>query len=484
MSLAWTVLAALAAAIPVAAAEPDARVASDQDGGATPRPNIVFVLSDDEDLGIHGRAMQWVRSLIAERGTVFENAFVTFSLCCPSRASILRGQYPHNTGVLANRAPNGGFVAFRRLGRERSTIATWLHDAGYRTGYYGKYLNGYGSNDAPPPGWDEWHAAAAGGYRQFDYTLNENGTLVDYGSAPEDYMTDVLARKASAHIRRWASEGRPFFLHVAPSAAHSPYVPAPRHAGMFRDAELPRPPSFNEADMSDKPPHWQTLPLLDADDIDDITRSYRRRLASLQAIDEMVATLVDALADAGVLDNTYIVYTSDNGYHLGEHRMKSGKDSAFEEDIRVPLVVRGPGVVEGQRREEMVLNSDLAPTFAALAGVVVPDFVDGRSLTRLLEGDVPPWREAFLIRRIGYQSDLRVRRQSAAIALRTRRHTFVGYDNGEKELYDLVDDPHQLDNILHLADPVMLARLGTRLTRLKVCRANDCRRLEDRRLGE
>ena len=160
-------------------------------------PNIVFVLSDDEDVGIHA-SMPKVKALIEDQGAVFENFFTTYPLCCPARASILRGQYPHNTLVLGNLPPEGGFLTFRRLGLEESTIATWLHAAGYRTAFYGKYLNGYTETDAPPPGWDEWHAANNDGYFNVNYKLNENGNVVAYGGAPEDYLTDVLAAKAVA----------------------------------------------------------------------------------------------------------------------------------------------------------------------------------------------------------------------------------------------------------------------------------------------
>jgi N-acetylglucosamine-6-sulfatase len=299
-------------------------------------PNIVFVLSDDEDLGIHAY-MPKVKALIEDQGAVFENFFTTYPLCCPARASILRGQYPHNTLVLGNLPPEGGFLTFRRLGREDSTIATWLHAAGYRTAFYGKYLNGYTETDPPPPGWDEWHAANNDGYFNVNYKLNENGKVVAYGGAPEDYLTDVIREKAVADIRRFAAEDRPFFLYVATFAPHSPYNPAPRHKGMFKDAPLPQPATFNEDDVSDKPGFIQELARLNADQIAEITTHHRQRLECLQAVDELVAALVDALEDAGELERTYLVYASDNGFHLGQHRMLEGKDTAYEEDIRVPL---------------------------------------------------------------------------------------------------------------------------------------------------
>jgi N-acetylglucosamine-6-sulfatase len=466
-----TVVLLSLSAWPVAAQEP-AQPASA--GGE--RPNIVFVLTDDESLQIHG-SMQHVKSLIEDEGTVFENAFVTYPICCPSRASILRGQYPHNTGVVGNRPPFGGFDTFRALGKEDSTVATWLQDAGYLTAFYGKYMNGYTESDSPPPGWDEWHAANNDGYLHYGYTLNENGRQVKYGSAPEDYITDVLRDKAVAHIRRFSEEDRPFFLHISTFSPHSPYVPAPRHEDMFAGAELPRPASFNEADVSDKPEFLESLPALTDAEIDEITGTHRARLASLQAIDEMVERLVGVLEETGELDNTYIVYTSDHGFHLGQHRLKAGKDTAYEEDIRVPLAVRGPGVPRGARVQGMVLNNDLAPTFADIAGATPPDFVDGRSFLPLLQQDNPDWRGSFLVRRVGVEADSRLTAASA-MALRTPRWTFVTYSNGAQELYDLEADPGQLENLIDTADWALLGRLTQRIIQLKECEGEACRKAE------
>jgi arylsulfatase A-like enzyme len=441
------------------------------------RPNIVFVLSDDEDLGIHAYMPQ-VKALIEDQGVVFENFFATYPLCCPSRASILRGQYPHNTLVLGNLPPEGGFLTFRHLGLEASTIATWLQGAGYRTGLYGKYLNGYVETDAPPPGWDEWHAANNDGYFNVNYKLNENGKVVAYGGAPEDYLTDVIARKAVAHIRRFAAEGRPFFLYVATFAPHSPYNPAPRHKGMFKDAKLPRPPSFNEDDVGDKPGFIQELPRLNEDQIAEIASHYRQRLECLQAVDELVETLVDTLNETDELDHTYIVYASDNGFHLGEHRMLEGKDTAYEEDIRVPLAIRGPGIPNGEKLTGMALNIDLAPTFADWAGVEPPDFVDGRSLLPLLEDPGAPWRRSFLIQRLGLETDERMK-PANAFAIRTQRYTYIAYNDGEREMYDLATDPDQLQSIEPTADQALIDALAVRLIKLRSCQGQQCRKLED-----
>ena len=454
----------------------DPALAQQAQSSAKP-PNIVLVLSDDEDLGIHPY-MPKVKQLIEDQGTVFDNFFVPYPLCCPSRASILRGQYPHNTLVLGNWAPEGGFLTFRRLKREQSTIATWLQDAGYRTALYGKYLNDYSETDAPPPGWDEWHAGNADAYDNVDYKLNANGKVEVHGDAPGDYLTDVIARRAADHIRRFSAEGRPFFLYVAPFSPHSPYNPATRHRDMFNDVDLRRPPSFNEEDVSDKPSFIQELPRLRNDEIDEIRAHHRRRLQCLQSVDELVETLMRTLEETGELANTYIVYTSDNGFHLGLHRMMEGKDTAYEEDIRVPLAIRGPGIPSGRRIGAMGLWIDLAPTFVEWAGAKSPDFVDGRSLVPLLKGATGPWRNSFLIQRQGLESDERLQ-PANAFAIRTSRHTYIAYNNTERELYDLAKDPYQLQNIEPAADKSLIDALATRLTELRACRGSECRDLED-----
>ena len=422
--------------------------------------------------------MPRVKELIEDQGTVFDNFFVPYPLCCPSRASILRGQYPHNTLVLGNWAPEGGFLTFRRLKREQSTIATWLQDSGYRTALYGKYLNDYSETDAPPPGWDEWHAGNADAYDNVNYKLNANGQIEAHGDAPEDYLTDVIARRAADHIRRFSAEGRPFFLYVAPFSPHSPYNPATRHRDMFHDEDLRRPPSFNEEDVSDKPRFIQELSRLRNDEIDEIRAHHRRRLQCLQSVDELVETLMRTLEETGELANTYIVYTSDNGFHLGLHRMMEGKDTAYEEDIRVPLAIRGPGIPSGRRIGAMGLSIDLAPTFVEWAGAKSPDFVDGRSLIPLLKGATGPWRNSFLIQRQGLESDERLQ-PANAFAIRTSRHTYIAYNNTERELYDLAKDPYQLQNIEPAADKSLIDALATRLTELRACRGSECRDLED-----
>jgi N-acetylglucosamine-6-sulfatase len=463
--------------------------------GESSRANIVLIVTDDEDVPAHA-FMPKAKALLEDQGTAFENFFISYPWCCPSRASILRGQYGHNTHVVGNEPPWGGFETFRQLGLEESTIATWLHDAGYRTAMLGKYFNRYvPERDGVPPGWDEWYVGG-NAHASYNYVLNENGQTVQYGSGPEDYLGDVLTDKAVQVIRTSAHAEQPFFLYVLPFTPHSPSVAAPRHEGMFADAELPRPPSFDEADVSDKPAFIRRLPPLNQDQIAYLEYEYRRRIASLQAVDDMVESIVTALSESGQLDNTYVIYSSDNGFHMGEHRLIAGKDTPYEEDIRVPMVMRGPGVPVGERVDALVVNIDLAPTFVDIAGIEAPEFVDGRSFLPLLQDPEQPWRESFLIERRRLEEQL-VRQskytgltpeeleQTAVFnGLRTSDSLYVEYGSGERELYDLKADPFQLANRIDDIDPALLAALEERLAALARCTADECRRLEDLPLPE
>jgi len=469
----------LVALVVLAAGSPEAASAA----GQAVRPNIVFILTDDQDVRSTAHMPQ-LRAHLAAAGVTFTNFFVTTALCCPSRASVLRGQYVHNHQVYTNRPPRGGFERFQALGHERSTVATWLQAAGYRTVLLGKYLNGYPAPDAAtyvPPGWEEWYSPSRGGYRNFGYTLNENGKLVTYGNRPEDYLTDVLARKAADVIRRSGRDGKPFFIYLATYAPHAPATPAPRHAGAFTDVSAPRPPSFDEADVSDKPAWVRSREPLTARQRAAIDALYRTRLRSLLAVDELIAALVDTLRTTGLLDRTYIIFTSDNGYHMGEHRLQPGKNSAFEEDIRVPMLVRGPGVPAGRVVEALTLNIDLAPTFAALAGVPIPAFVDGRSLAGWL-GNTPPqtWREVFAVEHYADRpvSELRPARRARQIpefaGLRMHDLVYIEYKTGERELYDLAADTYQLRNLAAAAPQGLIAQLSGRLAALRECRGRSC----------
>jgi N-acetylglucosamine-6-sulfatase len=442
---------------------------------AESKPNMIFILADDLDTASMSQLPK-LQSLLADHGVTFANYFVSLALCCPSRASILRGQYAHNTQIFTNAPPGGGFATFRDLGHEESTIATWLRDAGYRTVLLGKYLNGYPMTTYVPPGWDEWYAVA-GGVNYFNYALNENGQLVRYGSDPEAYLTDVLSAKAAEFILRTAPSAQPFFMYVAPYAPHQPATPAPRHVETLFGVEAPRTLSFNEQDVSDKPLWVSNRPLRTPAQVAQLDALYRKRLQSMLAVEDLVARLIETLRTVSQLGNTYIVFTSDNGFHLGQHRLPAGKNSAYDEDIRVPLIVRGPGVPRGTAVENLAVNSDLAPTFAELGGTAAPAFVDGRSLLALLRPDPPPpehWRQGVLLE-AGFITGNRVFQ-----GIRAHGFSYVEYlHTGERELYDLTTDPDQLQSLHATTDPVFLEGLAPWLQALRTCTGASCRSAED-----
>ena len=444
-------------------------------------PNVVFILTDDQDVDSLA-VMPKLRTLLVEQGTTFNNALVTDPLCCPARATFLRGQYSHNTRIQGNSAPEGGHAKFRNLGPDgdRSTVATWLDEGGYDTFYAGKYLNGYGGKTHyVPPGWDRWygwmgHYHSPGG----KYRLNENGDIKNY-DLDRVHDTDLLGKKAVDFIKNQQGDDKPFFMWVAPNAPHSPAYLPKRHEGVFSDRSLPRSPSFNEEDVSDKPAIVRR-PKLNHDEVKDLGDSYRKRLASLQSVDGMISDVVGALRDTNEMDNTYVIYASDNGYLLGEHR-RIKKSLPYEESIRIPLVVRGPNV-QTQRVNHLVTNNDFAPTVAALAGITPPDFVDGKSFAPLLEIEKPgveEWRTGVLIEHVTptYQ------------ALRTNTQTYVEWSGGAKEYYDLSDDadpykdPYQLHNLFNpdqsnLPQLPDTTDLRTQLDHLRDCTSQTCRDAE------
>lgn len=436
-------------------------------------PNIVYVVADDLDAA-SARKIPGFGEYMADEGVTFENAFVTHSMCCPSRATMLTGRYSHNHRVRRNQPPLGGFQTFRELGLEDSTVATWLDGAGYETVHLGKYLNGYGlkSRTYVPPGWDQWYAAA--GNRQ----LNHNGHIDEYRK--ETYHDDLLSGLAQQFVRDQKDTDRPFFVHLSVHAPHEPANPAPRHEGLFRGELAPRTPAFGEADVSDKPRWVRRSPLSRREKrhIDDL---YADRLRTTTAVGEAVGGMVRTLEESGKLDNTYLILTSDNGYHMGQHGLSVGKGSAYEEDIRVPLMVRGPGIASGETRDALVLNNDLAPTFADLANVTHPNGppTDGRSFAPMLDddpqNDPTSWRTAF---EVGFWRD-----GDGGIptyrAVRTLKHLYVEYATGERELYDLHRDPYQLESLHDSAAPSLLADLKARLDALRDCVGRDCRAAED-----
>jgi N-acetylglucosamine-6-sulfatase len=466
------------------------------------KPNVLFFLTDDQDLLLDSLDyMPNLKALIADNGATFSNYFVPLSLCCPSRTTLLTGEYTHNHEVFTNGTPDGGFQKAYSSGLESSTIATEFQSAHYRTVLLGKYLNGYPDTASPtyiPPGWSEWYVPAAGNpYTNFNYTLNENGTLVPYGSAPEDYLTDVIAGKAAGFIERAAAAKSPFFMYLATYAPHQPATPAPRHANLFPGIKAPRTPSFNEPDVSDKPEFIRKLPLLRPKDIASIDDLYRKRLQSLQAVDEAIASLVKTLKATGQLANTYFVFTSDNGYHEGQHRQHPGKYTAYEEDIHLPLFVRGPSVRAGLKIGAYADEVDLAATFLSMAGLPIPPSADGRSLLPLWSAPpAPSWRKMVFVEQYPFKrnapppvtngtlepldpADLLATDPSPFYqGLRTHTYKYIEYGTGEKEFYDLVRDRNELHNQASRLDPAFQAQLAAAVQAFAGCAGNTCRSAE------
>ncbi len=449
------------------------------------RPNVVVVMTDDQTAESM-RVMPNVRTRIGGQGATFVNSFASFPLCCPSRATFLTGQYAHNHGVLGNRPPRGGYE--KLVLSHVNTLPVWLRASGYRTVHVGRYLNGYGlaRPTEVPEGWDEWYAPIdPTTFRYFGYTLNENGRLVSYGSAPRDHQTDVTTAKAVDAVRRLARGSDPFFLSVAyvaphngiprepddPAAVATP-VPAPRHKGRFARERLPRPPSFNERNVVDKPWVVRRNARVSSETVAAIETNYRQRLESLLAVDEGVAALVRALSQAGELANTLFVYTSDNGFYHGEHRIPLGKVLLYEEAARVPLYLRGPGIPRGVRITQDVVNVDLAATIVDAAGVAPGRTLDGTSLLPLVRE-----RDRFLGRDVLLATP-------DYWAIRTPRYEYVEHRLGDRELYDFQVDPWQVSS-LHARPSyaAVRARLAARLERLRRCAGAACRTGPVLRLG-
>ena len=344
------------------------------------RPNVVVVLTDDQDSRSLS-VMPEVRRRLSNRGVTFENSFVTYSLCCPSRTTLLTGQYAHNHRVLANDPPHGGYPAFRRKVPASRTLPVYLHRAGYRTAYVGKFLNFYGVAHPRevPRGWDQWRALKGGSeHDMYGYTLNSNGHLHTYGSRPSDYQTDVLSRQADRILRHSARHRRPFFLVLAPGAPHDEpdrlFGPSPHRnprpsAPRPEPVQPPTPAPGRRTSTSPEDRRQAPIPATPSPapqrHSPRLTTLYRSRLESLLAVDDAVGNLIRTLRRTGELDHTVVIFTSDNGYLLGQHR-QIGKELPYEESMRVPLIVRGPGFPSGARRRQLVANIDLAPTITAL----------------------------------------------------------------------------------------------------------------------
>jgi arylsulfatase A-like enzyme len=432
------------------------------------KPNFVFVYTDDmrmDDLAY----MPNTRNLIASQGMTFDNAYVPLASCCPSRASILRGQYVHNHKVWYSDVQSGGYQEWASQGHESDNLATRLQAGGYSTGLFGKYMNGYAKTTGKPPGWTDWFAHNGGdGY--FNYSVNDNGVDKNFGSTASDYMMDVINTESQQFIQQSVTAGKPFFLYVSPKLPHLPSIPAPRHVNAFNGEPAPRLPSYNEVDVSDKPPWIRSLPSISSTEAAAIQQRHENRVESLQSLDEAVEDIVNKLSATGQLSNTYIVFTSDNGWQHGEHRIPRNKQQPYEESSHMPLLIRGPGVATGSS-DKLVTFPDFMPTFLELAGIAQPSYIDGRSLVPLLNGTASSWRTAVLLEGHDLGSPER-----DYFAIRTADGVkYIEYASGFKEYYDLSTDPHEMISTPGSAS----ASLVDRLQRLKTCAAATCRSIEN-----
>jgi N-acetylglucosamine-6-sulfatase len=439
------------------------------------RPNIIFILTDDQPYHTVDY-MPTVKTQLMAKGITFENGFVTTPLCCPSRVSILTGEYVHNHQIYTDRMPMGGAEKFD----DTTCMAIWLQDAGYRTAYFGKYLNGYEDikpYGVVPPGWDEWKAFLGKnlpvnddiGNLQFysNFSMSENGTAVEYPKSKANFSTDVVTNDALTFIRD--TRDQPFFMMLGYYNPHSPYISAPRHKDTFRaggdwDWVQYRPPNFNEADVSDKPKYISELSPLTETEVDTV---HKQILRSLLSVDDGIASILTALDEAGLDDNTIIIYLSDNGLTLGDHRFGAAKNCPYEACVKVPFIVYAPGYYQPRVDLHLVANIDLAPTIAEWAGVTPPDSVDGMSMVPLLKNPSAEWREGVLFEH--WPTEEGVGSMIPQFySIRTAEWKYTEYDTGEVELYDLVNDPYELQNLAGKKDyREIQADLAARLQELK-----------------
>jgi N-acetylglucosamine-6-sulfatase len=503
--------------------------------GAPTRPNVIFILTDDMTSS-ELAAMPNVTSEIAAKGTTFNEFYISFPLCCPSRATLMSGQYMHNHGVHGNFPPNGSWTRFES--HETNDLPVWLRSNGYYNVHIGKYMNGYANptgsgspsgsanvtGDLPvPPDWNEWYGKVSEDALYFNYQLIEktslNGTprITFYGDQPDDYQTDVFNDLAVNFVNDRGVSNQPFLMDLWFNSPHGPFDPAPRDLFRLAGSGLPKLPGFNEKNISDKPKWLQreVKRRLTKSQIKTINGERRRQQEQLISVDESVGELIQALKSEGILDNTYIIFSSDNGFFRGEHRIASGKFLPYDPASRVPLLIRGPGIPAGGVSNELVWNGDIPQTILQIASGAQNPSTDGRSLlsyaedpslrsTRpiLLEGDTGPGgtgaeaaqssaeraREA----RVGVAGKAGVRNldqepdaiKSAANtdtapayrSIRTDRYEYTIYSNGQSELYDMRLDPYQLHNVVK--DPryrYVRRWLFEHLIPLSTCAAAACR---------
>ncbi len=435
------------------------------------RPNVIVIDTDDmnvSDLSV----MRNTLSLLAAHGTYFKNSYVSYPLCCPSRATFLTGQYAHNHHVLTD----------QRFGDldSSNTLAVWLKRDKYRTAMVGKYLNGYGIADPRlvPQGWTKWFALTGGTEQhRYNFKLNENGKVRRYGRKPSDYIDYVLGSKVNTLLKKWTPSPRPFFLYYNPNNPHGEAgtpvwstrdpEPAPKYLGVFGDITAPRPPNFDEPDVSDKPEALRDIPRMSDAELADIDRRYRGRQESLLSVDDEVKRIVGLVRKYGDKRRTFFIFTSDNGLMMGAHRIEF-KDYPYEEAERVPLIIRGPGFPQAQTRDQLVANIDLAPTITSLTGVRPLRTMDGIPLLPLAQNPADGANRTLLFETYDV----------GAFGVRQGPWAFNQWNNGDEELYNLDQDPYELTNLLYgpgaSSYTSIRNQLAQKLAQLKTCSGASC----------
>ena len=456
---------------------PSSPTASQPAATPTPKPlNVVVIMTDDQE-EVSPRDMPLMQSLIAAQGVTFSNAIATTPLCGPSRATLMTGRYAHNHGIRSDFAPLGGYGLYRDSGMEANSLPVWLKAAGYRTAYLGKYTNGYGPGwTTKPPGWDDWLALTEP-QAYTDFTFNEDGR--DFKAPAGEYQTDYLSRRALEFLQRTEEkDDQPFFLMVAPYAPHNVSRFAARHASLFANRGTPRQPNFNEADVSDKPRHIQRISRFTEAQITAIDNEYRNSLRALMAVDEMIEKIVQWLTAQGEIDNTAIIFLSDNGLSTGAHRF-TDKTAPYSESLDIPLVIRVPGGPRGVTLPHLVANIDLPATIVDWAHIPTPEGIEGRSLTPLFAASPPAltaWRNDLLVEYWDNTNPATTRMptyQGVRVENGVESALYVLHDTREEEYYDLKKDPFQMDSAV-AGNPQQVSRLNARMKTLFACRGSAC----------
>jgi N-acetylglucosamine-6-sulfatase len=412
------------------------------------RPNILFILIDDLRYNAPAYAGHpFVKTpnidRIAREGAVFDNAFVTTPLCSPSRASFLTGRYVRSHKVIDN-------TDHDELSHQLITWPRLLHDAGYETGYAGKWH--MGTDSSPRPGFDRWISFKGQGVYN-DPPLNIDGKETKVNG----YITDLLTDYAVEFIRKPRS--KPFVMYVAHKAVHGPFTPADRHKDLFANETISRTPNAQD--------NWDGKPALQRDvdgkppvkGVGSNDELIRNQLRCLTAIDEGVGRILKTLEDTNQMDNTFVVFASDNGYFWGEHHL-GDKRWAYEESLRIPMAMRYPKLIKaGSRIGQMVMNVDMAPTMLTLGGGKFPAELQGHSVLPLFKGPVKNWRTSFLSE---YFMEKNFPRVPSWQAVRDSQWKYIHYTelNGADELYDLKKDPYEMQNMVHDAPAVLAEKKG------------------------